>query len=199
MHAAFRTTVRALCGQRFFFTFALIFKAEQGTVMIMTEEAPTTDVNTPAPDVPAAVPAVPQATEAQPDLVVEPVAIEPTAVEPVVDAPAPSIPQELVSESPVSAPTPAPASVSAAVASEPQSFIRELLARARGTIQSRKAKKLEKIMSLARTNRSIANDDVQKLLRVSDATATRHLAALVKAGKLKRTGRPSQARYEPAP
>ena len=54
-------------------------------------------------------------------------------------------------------------------------------------------------MALARTKGSITNDDAQKLLRVSDATATRYLAALVKAGKLKRTNHPSQARYEPAP
>ena len=179
------------------FYIALIFQAEQGTVRVMTDEAPKTDASVPAPDSPAAAPAVPAtplAAEAQPD-----VAVAPAVAEPVVDAPASSIPQEPVSESPVSAPTPTPASAPAAAAPEPQSFIRELLHKARQNIQSRKAKKLEKIMALARTKGSITNDDAQKLLRVSDATATRHLAALVKAGKLKRTGRPSQARYEPAP
>ena len=51
----------------------------------------------------------------------------------------------------------------------------------------RKSKKLEKIMVLAVKKRQITNDDVQKLLRVSDATATRYLKELVRQGRLRQS------------
>jgi predicted HTH transcriptional regulator len=77
-----------------------------------------------------------------------------------------------------------------------QSFIRQLLEKAKLAIQSRKRKKLDKIMNLFARNpsstaklttgqASITNDDVQKLLYVSDATATRYLSILEKEGKIK--------------
>ncbi len=44
--------------------------------------------------------------------------------------------------------------------------------------------------------KSITNDQVEKLLHVSDATATRYLAQLVKDGKLKRIGKDGSSRYE---
>lgn len=72
-----------------------------------------------------------------------------------------------------------------------------LLARALAAIQSRKKVKLEKILGLAAQKRSITNDQVEKLLHVSDATATRYLATLVRQGRLKRVGHPKHARYEP--
>lgn len=75
--------------------------------------------------------------------------------------------------------------------------MRGLLSRARERIQFRKRAKLEKIAARARAEGSITNDGVQKLLRVSDATATRYLSELVRAGRLKRVGAASHARYEP--
>lgn len=74
---------------------------------------------------------------------------------------------------------------------------RSFLQRAREKIQFRKKAKLEKIMALAVKKRSITNDDIEKLLRVSDATATRYCAELVRQGRLKRAGSTSDIQYEP--
>ncbi|OGJ43256.1 hypothetical protein A3I58_03895 [Candidatus Peregrinibacteria bacterium RIFCSPLOWO2_02_FULL_39_10] len=75
--------------------------------------------------------------------------------------------------------------------------IRSLLAKALAKIQFRKQAKLEKIMVLARSKGQVTNDDAQKLLRVSDATATRYLSELVKNGRLRVEGRTSGRRYLP--
>jgi len=81
--------------------------------------------------------------------------------------------------------------------------IRNLLLKAKEMIQFRKRKKLEKILGLARQKTAagaeqgkITNNDVQKLLRVSDATATRYLSQLVKEGKLKPISRRGGAFYQ---
>ena len=71
------------------------------------------------------------------------------------------------------------------------------MARALESIQFRKRAKLEKIVKLAAERRIVSNDQVEKLLRVSDATATRYLAQLVREGRLRRVGVGSQSRYEP--
>jgi len=63
---------------------------------------------------------------------------------------------------------------------------RELLIKARDVIQFRKRKKLEKIMSLFLKKQSITNDDVQMLVYVSDATATRYLQQLEREGRIKK-------------
>lgn len=47
---------------------------------------------------------------------------------------------------------------------------------------------LEKVLAIARQKGEIANDDVQKALAVSDATAERYLAELEKQGKLEQVG-----------
>src|SRR3989344_4999067 len=64
-----------------------------------------------------------------------------------------------------------------------------LLAKAREAIQFRKRKKLEKIMGMFLKQSSITNDEVEKLLHISDATATRYLEQLEKEGKVKQEGR----------
>lgn len=64
-----------------------------------------------------------------------------------------------------------------------------LLVKAREAIQFRKKKKLEKIMALFLKKPQITNDDVEKLLHVSDATATRYLSTLEKEGKIKQVGK----------
>ena len=43
---------------------------------------------------------------------------------------------------------------------------------------------------------TIKNDDVEKLLRVSDSTAQRYLGQLVREGKLRRVGALKQPTYE---
>ena len=75
-------------------------------------------------------------------------------------------------------------------------FIKSLLIKAQAKIQFNKQKKLEKIIQLAQKKGIITNDDVQKLLRVSDATATRYLVKLVQQGRLARTGSPRDAKYQ---
>ena len=69
------------------------------------------------------------------------------------------------------------------------SFARELLITARNAIQFRKRKKLDKVMSLFLQQSKITNDEVEKFLHVSDATATRYLSQLEKEGKIKQSGK----------
>lgn len=96
-------------------------------------------------------------------------------------------------EPPQAASTPvatAPASTSAPQATHPA---RDLLVKARATIQDRKHKKLEKILEFLNTKGKITNDEVEKLLHVSDATATRYLSALEKEGKIQQVGKTGKA------
>ncbi|MDO8590474.1 MAG: DeoR family transcriptional regulator [bacterium] len=66
---------------------------------------------------------------------------------------------------------------------------RELLAKGRAKVQEKKQKKLDKIMELLNTKDKVSNADVEKLFRVSDATATRYLSALQKQGKIRKVGK----------
>lgn len=70
-----------------------------------------------------------------------------------------------------------------------KNFARELLVKARNMIQFRKRKKLEKVMTLFLKKSKITNDEVEKFLHVSDATATRYLSQLEKEGKIKQSGK----------
>lgn len=79
----------------------------------------------------------------------------------------------------------APATIIAPVVN----LARDLAVKARAVIQSRKRKKLDKILILLDSKKHIGNDDVEKLLRVSDATATRYLTQLEKEGKIIQVGR----------
>jgi hypothetical protein len=69
------------------------------------------------------------------------------------------------------------------------SLARELLAKGRSMLQSRKRKKLDKIMTLFLKHPKITNDEVEKLLHVSDATATRFLTQLEKENRIKQVGK----------
>lgn len=69
------------------------------------------------------------------------------------------------------------------------SLARELLITARNAIQFRKRKKLDRVMSLFLKQSKITNDEVEKFLHVSDATATRYLSILEKEGKIKQNGK----------
>ena len=66
---------------------------------------------------------------------------------------------------------------------------RELLITARNAIQFRKRKKLDRIMSLFLKHSKISNDEVEKFLHVSDATATRYLSILEKENKIRQVGK----------
>ncbi len=70
-----------------------------------------------------------------------------------------------------------------------KSLARELLITARNAIQFRKRKKLDRVMSLFLQHSKITNDEVEKYLHVSDATATRYLSQLEKEGKIKQSGK----------
>lgn len=94
----------------------------------------------------------------------------------------------LVSESTFTSQPPAPTTINTSLA-------RQLLIKAREVIQFRKRKKLEKIMSLFLKKQSITNDDVQKLVYVSDATATRYLNQLEREGRIVKQGSPNHASY----
>lgn len=163
------------------------------------EETPFADTPQPAGDLPSPV--------------VEASAPEPTPV-PTESAPAPETAQSPVStaqippnepiapnpepfDSAQDKPTPAPEPPSAA-ASAPAPVIvqtgilhsaRDLLNKARVAIQDRKRKKRDKIMMALNAKNKITNDEVEKLLHVSDATATRYLSALEKEGKIIQVGK----------
>ena len=94
-------------------------------------------------------------------------------------------------------------SVPAQVAAPIVHLGRDVLTKARATIQDRKHKKLEKILEALdgkgpttlklRRAGKITNDEVEKLLHVSDATATRYLSTLEKEGKIQQVGKTGKA------
>lgn len=71
--------------------------------------------------------------------------------------------------------------------------IRSLLEKARNAIQSRKRKKLDRILNMFTNKSKITNDEVEKFLHVSDATATRYLEILEKENKIKQSGKTGKA------
>ena len=70
-----------------------------------------------------------------------------------------------------------------------KNLTRELLVKARNAIQFRKRKKLDKVMTLFLKKQKITNDEIEKFLHVSDATATRYLNTLEKENKIKQNGK----------
>ena len=76
---------------------------------------------------------------------------------------------------------------------QPKSLVRELLVKAQQAIQFRKRKKLDRIMTLFAKRTNITNDEVEKFLHVSDATATRYLEILEKENKIKQNGKTGKA------
>lgn len=106
-------------------------------------------------------------------------------------------PLEVAHDKPTLAPASAPeAHRDASPAQSPASAGRsgrDLLVKARATIQQRKQKKLEKILEFLNAKGKITNDQVEKLLHVSDATATRYLSALEKEGKIQQVGKTGKA------
>ena len=107
--------------------------------------------------------------------------------------PTPAQPEPVKEEKPVvrrdDAPTAKPVSEK-----EKLGLLRQM---ARVTIQLCREKKLAKIMALFAKQTAVTNDEVEKLLHVSDATATRYLSILAERGKLKQVGHTGRGvRYE---
>lgn len=150
-----------------------------------TEPIPASTVDSTASNVPPDAPESPTSTVIPPSGQISVSAPEPQNP--------PSSPASTPAEpSPTSAPAPQPVVV--IQQANPRSF----LAKALEKIQFRKRAKLERIVKLALEKKAITNDQVEKLLHVSDATASRYLLQLVKDGKFKRVGPAGRARYEPA-
>ena len=59
----------------------------------------------------------------------------------------------------------------------------------RADLKAPNQKDRQKILALLETSQKITNDDVEKLLKVSDATATRYLDKLEQAGHIKQNGK----------
>jgi predicted HTH transcriptional regulator len=84
---------------------------------------------------------------------------------------------------------PAPATP---IPTPPPNILQLLLTKAHLVTQLRKQKKLIKVMEMFATKKSITNDDVEKLLHVSDATALRYLTQLKKENKITQIGKTGQ-------
>lgn len=63
--------------------------------------------------------------------------------------------------------------------------------------RAKKRERLDNIVALAAHKGSITNNDVELLVHVTDATATRYLSELVKTGRLKKTGVRAGTIYRP--
>ncbi len=150
--------------------------AESGAPELIQDAAPVEAPSLPAEALETPVESTPASTAQMP-------AIEPLS-EPL---PAP----EMAPPAAPATPPPTPSHTAAPqppVSTPATNLPRELLATANLKKKVSKEEKLEKIMTaLAKTGR-ITNDDVQALLKCSDATATRYLAELVRRGRIKKVG-----------
>ena len=75
------------------------------------------------------------------------------------------------------------------VSSKPKLSQKDLWRRFLDKVSFGKRKKLDRIMNLFLKQSKITNDEVEKFLHVSDATATRYLSILEKEGKIKQNGK----------
>jgi hypothetical protein len=76
-----------------------------------------------------------------------------------------------------------------------KSFALSLLAQAREKLQFRKRKKLDRILVEIGKKQKITNDEVEKLLHISDKTAERYLSQLIKEQKIKTNGLKGKALF----
>jgi hypothetical protein len=123
----------------------------------------------------------PRENEPIPEPVFEPVqAVEPTTAQ--IPPNEPLVPEsEPIKPEPISVIIP------------PKNSIRELLAKAKNAIQFRKRKKLDRVMTLFLKKSKITNDEVEKFLHISDATATRYLSQMEKENRIKQVGKTGHA------
>lgn len=128
--------------------------------------------------------------EAMPTQVEVPVPPEPPTAHIPANEPIAPVPEPLPEQPVPVEPPPVPqSSAQTSVIAPVVNYARDLAVKARAVIQGRKRKKLEKILTLIDSKKSIGNDDVEKLLHVSDATATRYLTQLEKEGKIIQVGK----------
>src|ERR1035437_8489354 len=121
----------------------------------------------------------------------EPVPISPVQVASPAPTPlTPIAPQAQPSAQPLQAPTP----ITQPNSSESLQF-RSIQARGRTKIQTNREEKLDKLIQFAQKKQIIDNEEIQMLLHISSATATRYLEALVKQGRLVSEGSPRHAKY----
>jgi len=74
---------------------------------------------------------------------------------------------------------------------------KENLKLANETRQEKKREKINKILEIFSERKEISNDEVEKLLHISDATVTRYLEILEKEGKIKQVGKTGKGvKYE---
>ncbi len=105
--------------------------------------------------------------------------------------------QSVLVSTPIMVPTiPTVLQTQSTVQQDQTGFIHVLLAKAQAKIQFNRQRKLEKIIHFAQKEQIVANEDIQKLLHISSATATRYLVELVEQGRLTRVGNPRDARYQ---
>jgi len=157
----------------------------------LPKETPSTEAPSETPQIEQETPAEKASQESPKEEIPQesPAKETPLETQPEVEKPqveTQEIPQEAPPAAPVTQPPPQP---------EP-SRLRQLWQKFLESLKERKTKRLEKILQLVREKGEITNDDVEKLLRVSDKTATRYLNELVREGKLKRLGPPSHAKYQ---
>ena len=149
----------------------------------MEDSNPTPPEQSPSPAPEPALPASPPA-ELPP--------VETAAPEPAVETPPPPV-QAPSPEPVVSAPVLAPATQTPPPARPAGDFrVRAAAARA-----AKKEARLQKLLEFVRRKGSASNDDIQKAIIVSDATATRYAFELIKKGLLKKSGKTKSIRYSP--
>jgi hypothetical protein len=151
-----------------------------------TPKEETLPKETPSTEAPAGAPQIEQETPAEK---------APPETQPEVEGPKVETREIFQEVPPTEQMTQPPSQPEASVQPEP-SRLHQLWQRFLESLKERKAKRLEKILQLAKEKGEITNDDVERLLRVSDKTATRYLNELVREGKLKRLGSPSHAKYQ---
>jgi hypothetical protein len=153
----------------------------------------------PAPSPVEPAPSATQATSAEPDSVIpeeSQLAPESTEEPPQVEVNAPD--QKPATQSATSSvPQQSPAGQSSqSVPSAKWSAANRAHAAAKRV--GRKEVRLAKVVELAKEKGRITNDDIEKLLHVSDATASRYGTILVQRGQLKREGKGRAAKYMPS-
>lgn len=140
--------------------------------------------STPTPS-PTITPAAPSSLPVEPILEPEPESKPEMKIEP----------KPEVNPTPVTVPTVSPLDRIAL------SFKANMLKARENLVLAHKAKKVKmmksvyKVMDLFKKKKSIKNMDVQKLVHVSDSTATDYLNILIKEGKIKKEGKPTAPKY----
>ncbi len=158
------------------------------------DQSPVVEVPAPSvePDTPPEVSSAPAETAPTPDATSAPQAetAQPSTstaqIPPNEPLPPEPEPFDSAQDKPTATPEPPSAAASTPAPAHP---IRDFLNKARIATQDRKRKKRDRIMLALNTKNKITNDEVEKLLHVSDATATRYLSALEKENKIKQVGK----------